>query len=94
MPRIIATKGILLARVSTAEQINEEKGHLSIPSQLEKGRKYAEVSGIEIVDEKQFNESAFKGNRPKFYGVLKEALDFFTIFNHLTKYLLHLINFP
>ena len=75
MLRSKATKGILLARVSTKEQIKEEKGHLSIPSQLEKGRKYAEVSGIEIVDEKQFNESAFKGNRPKFYKVLKEALD-------------------
>jgi DNA invertase Pin-like site-specific DNA recombinase len=74
--KIIATKGIILARVSTEEQLNEKEGHYSIPAQLRNMRRYAKESKIEVSKEHefQFAESGFRGKRDKFAKVLKEAM--------------------
>lgn len=75
MTKIIATKAILLARVSTSEQAGEQ--HHSIPSQIDKGRKYCEKADLEIVKEFQIDESSSRGKKLKFFETvirtIKEA---------------------
>ena len=62
-------KAIILARVSTEDQLNEG---LSIPAQLEKARLYAQKKGLEILSEYQFDESSLKDHRIKFNEVIEE----------------------
>jgi len=62
-------KAIILARVSTEEQMNEGQ---SIPAQLERSREYAKRKGFEIKSEYQFDESSTKDHRKKFEMVIKE----------------------
>lgn len=62
-------KAIILARVSTEEQMNEGQ---SIPAQLERARKYTKKKDLEIKSEYQFNESSLKDQRVKFDEVIKE----------------------
>ena len=63
-------KSIILARVSTEEQMNEGQ---SIPAQLERARNYTKKRGLEIKSEYQFNESSLKDQRVKFEEVIKEV---------------------
>ena len=69
--KIILTtmKAIILARVSTEDQMTE--GH-SIPAQLEKAREYVRRKGFEIKSEYQFDESSIKDQRTKFELVIEE----------------------
>jgi len=62
-------KAIILARVSTEEQMKEGQ---SIPAQLEKARDYAKRKGFEIYKEFCFDESSIKDRRDKFEEVIKE----------------------
>ena len=62
-------KAIILARVSTEDQISE--GH-SIPAQLEKARSYVLSKGFEIQSQHQFDESSIKDHRVKFEKVIDE----------------------
>jgi len=62
-------KAIILARVSTEDQMTE--GH-SIPAQLEKAREYVRRKGFEIKSEYQFDESSIKDHRIKFELVIDE----------------------
>jgi len=69
-----ATKAIILARVSTAEQA--EDGRYSLPAQLRTLREYVNKGGKfgslkEVIDEYTFDESASKGTRKKFQEALK-----------------------
>jgi len=56
-------KAIILARVSTEEQMNEGQ---SIPAQLTRAREYARKKGLEVITEYQFDESSLKDHRAKF----------------------------
>jgi len=62
-------KAIILARVSTEEQISE--GH-SIPAQLDKARQYCLHKKLDIKSEHQFDESSLKDVRSKFEIVVSE----------------------
>jgi len=62
-------KAIILARVSTEEQMNEGQ---SIPAQLAKAREYAERKTLPIKSEYQFDESSIKDRRTKFEQVVEE----------------------
>ena len=62
-------KAIILARVSTEEQMNEGQ---SIPAQLARAREYANKKGFEIKNEYQFDESSTKDQRKKFDLVVDE----------------------
>ncbi len=62
-------KAIILARVSTEEQITEGQ---SIPAQLEKARAYASRKELKIKSEYQFDESSVKDRRTKFEQVISE----------------------
>jgi site-specific DNA recombinase len=62
-------KAIILARVSTEDQITE--GH-SIPAQLEKARQYILLKGFQLKSEYQFDESSLKDKRTKFDQVIEE----------------------
>jgi len=71
---LYAEKAIILARVSTEEQANEDR--FSIPAQLRNMREYVQKGGKfgtlrEIVEEFQIEESAFKGKRTKFSQALE-----------------------
>ncbi len=69
--RLEATKAIILARVSTKEQLKEEEGHYSIPAQLANMEEYAEEHGFDVIAKLHFAESAFRGKRAKFKQALK-----------------------
>jgi len=62
-------KAIILARVSTEDQLNEG---MSIPAQIEKARAYANAKDLKILSEYQFDESSLKDHRIKFNKVLEE----------------------
>ncbi|MBL8676697.1 MAG: recombinase family protein, partial [Alphaproteobacteria bacterium] len=62
-------KAIILARVSSEEQITDG---LSIPAQLQKARSYALTKGLTIQSEHQFDESSLKDHRAKFERVIEE----------------------
>ena len=62
-------KGIILARVSTEEQMNEGQ---SIPAQLARAREYVARKGFEVQSEHQFDESSLKDHRKKFEKVMDE----------------------
>jgi DNA invertase Pin-like site-specific DNA recombinase len=62
-------KTIILARVSTEEQMNE--GH-SIPAQLAKAREYCKYKNLPTAKEYQFDESSIKDHREKFLQIIEE----------------------
>jgi len=62
-------KSIILARVSTEDQMNEGQ---SIPAQLAKAREYAKRKTLLIQSEYQFDESSLKDRRTKFEQVINE----------------------
>jgi site-specific DNA recombinase len=62
-------KAIILARVSTEEQMNEGQ---SIPAQLDRARNYAKSREMEIMNEYQFEESSTKDKRKKYDEVIAE----------------------
>lgn len=62
-------KAIILARVSTEEQMAEGQ---SIPAQLAKARQYASRKSFEVLSEYQFDESSIKDKRHKFELVIDE----------------------
>lgn len=62
-------KAIILARVSTDEQMAEGQ---SIPAQLAKARQYASRKGLQVKSEYQFDESSVKDRRVKFEQVIEE----------------------
>ena len=62
-------KAIILARVSTEDQMNEGQ---SIPAQIARSREYAKKKGLVIFREFQFDESSLKDRRTKFEEVIKE----------------------
>ena len=64
-------KSIILARVSTEEQMTE--GH-SIPAQLTKAREYAKKRSFKVKSEYQFDESSIKDHRVKFEKVIDEII--------------------
>lgn len=67
--KIVAIKAIILARVSTDDQMAEGQ---SIPAQIEKARQYVQRKGLEIKSEHQFDESSLKDQRTKFERVIDE----------------------
>ncbi len=62
-------KAIILARVSTEDQMNEGQ---SIPAQLAKAREYAKRKTLAVKSEYQFDESSIKDRRTKFEQVIDE----------------------
>lgn len=62
-------KAIILARVSTEEQMSEGQ---SIPAQLEKAREYVKRKQLSVHSEHQFEESSIKDNRRKLEIVISE----------------------
>lgn len=62
-------KAIILARVSTEEQMNEGQ---SIPAQLSRAREYTKTKGLTIYKEFPFDESSVKDQRKKFEKVIEE----------------------
>ncbi|MDR1124019.1 MAG: recombinase family protein [Elusimicrobiota bacterium] len=62
-------KTIILARVSTEEQMN--KGH-SIPAQLEKAREYCMAKNLDNITEYSFDESSIKDHREKFEQIITQ----------------------
>lgn len=62
-------KAIILARVSTEEQMNDGQ---SIPAQLAKAREYSNRKSLPIKSEYQFDESSIKDRRTKFEQVVEE----------------------
>ena len=62
-------KAIILARVSTEDQMNEGQ---SIPAQIAKSREYIKKKGFEPFKEFQFDESSLKDQRKKFEQVIEE----------------------
>jgi DNA invertase Pin-like site-specific DNA recombinase len=62
-------KAVILARVSTEEQMNEGQ---SIPAQIARPREYAKRRGLNIYKEYQFDESSTKDQRKKFEQVVEE----------------------
>ncbi|MFX1534090.1 MAG: recombinase family protein [Promethearchaeota archaeon] len=75
----MAKKAIILARVSTEEQAKDT--HFSIPAQFRNLREYVAKGGKfgsikEKVDEYELEESAFKGNRPRFTKIIEKMKSF------------------
>mgnify|MGYP001580973380 FL=1 len=62
-------KAIILARVSTEEQMQEGQ---SIPAQIERSRQWCKSKNLEIKNEYQFNESSTKDQRKKFEQIIEE----------------------
>jgi len=62
-------KAIILARVSTEEQMSEGQ---SIPAQLSRAREYAKRKRLNVYKEFQFDESSIKDQRKKFEQVVEE----------------------
>ncbi len=62
-------KVIILARVSTEEQMNEGQ---SIPAQISRAREYCERKQLEVFKEYQFDESSVKDKRAKFQKVIDD----------------------
>lgn len=62
-------KAIILARVSTEEQMTEGQ---SIPAQLGRARDYAQRKDFIVISEYQFDESSTKDRRAKFEKVIEE----------------------
>lgn len=62
-------KAVILARVSTEEQLKEGQ---SIPAQLSRAREYCERKDLQVKSEYQFDESSTKDQREKFEKVLEE----------------------
>lgn len=62
-------KAIILARVSTEEQMTEGQ---SIPAQLARAREYAKKKNFDVVSEYQFDESSTKDQRKKFEMVVEQ----------------------
>ncbi|MCM8802975.1 MAG: recombinase family protein [Candidatus Omnitrophica bacterium] len=62
-------KAIILARVSTEEQMCEGQ---SIPAQLAKAREYAKRKEVNVYKEFSFDESSIKDRRKKFEIVIEE----------------------
>ena len=62
-------KSIILARVSTEEQMVEGQ---SIPAQLARARDYSNKKNLPIKSEHQFDESSIKDKRNKFEKVIEE----------------------
>ena len=62
-------KAIILARVSTEEQMNEGQ---SIPAQLARAREYAKRKELKVYREFQFDESSIKDQRAKFEEIVEE----------------------
>src|SRR3989344_2605571 len=60
-------KSIILARVSTQEQMDGQ----SIPAQLERSREYRKRKGLEPWKEFQFDESSIKDHRKKFEEIIE-----------------------
>jgi DNA invertase Pin-like site-specific DNA recombinase len=62
-------KAIILARVSTEEQMTEGQ---SIPAQLARAQEYAKRKGLDVIREYQFDESSIKDTRTKFEKVVDD----------------------
>ena len=62
-------KAIILARVSTEDQMKEGQ---SLPAQLERSRQWCKNKQLDIKSEYQFDESSTKDHRKKFEQVLEE----------------------
>jgi site-specific DNA recombinase len=62
-------KAIILARVSTEEQMTEGQ---SIPAQVAKAREYAKRKNLNVIKEFDFDESSTKDKRSKYEEVVKE----------------------
>ncbi|MCK9439558.1 recombinase family protein [Patescibacteria group bacterium] len=62
-------KAIILARVSTEEQMTEGQ---SIPAQIGRAREYAKRKDFDMVKEYQFDESSTKDKRAKFEKVIED----------------------
>ena len=62
-------KAIILARVSTEEQMTEGQ---SIPAQLARAQEYAKRKSLDVISEYQFDESSIKDKRAKFEKVIDE----------------------
>ncbi|MDD4529858.1 MAG: recombinase family protein, partial [Bacteroidales bacterium] len=62
-------KAIILARVSTEEQMTEGQ---SIPAQIDRAREYAKRKDFDVVKEYQFDESSTKDRRVKFEQVIED----------------------
>ena len=79
MSKKYAEKAIIFARVSTAEQ--KEDQHLSLPAQTRILREYVDKGGKfgtikEVIAEHELDESASKSNRRKFdeaFKIVEEA---------------------
>lgn len=63
-----AEEAILFARVSTAEQIKDDK--FSIPAQVNKVREYCENKNLKIINEYKIDESSTKNTRKNFYEMI------------------------
>ena len=63
-------KGIISARVSTPEQIEDDR--FSIPAQMKTMREYCEDKKIEIQSEYEVDESSTKEKREQFDNMIKE----------------------
>jgi DNA invertase Pin-like site-specific DNA recombinase len=63
-------KAIILARVSTDDQMQE--GY-SIPAQLSRARDYCQRKELKIKSEHPFDESSTKDQRKKFEEVISEV---------------------
>lgn len=74
MPKIIADKGFIFARVSSQEQNQDDR--FSVPSQLNRLKKYANDNKIEVVEIFTLTESAFRGKRLKFKKKLDVAFKY------------------
>ncbi|NMA05724.1 MAG: recombinase family protein [Acholeplasmataceae bacterium] len=61
-------KAIILARVSTEEQMTEGQ---SIPAQIDRAREYAKRKDFDVAKEYQFDESSTKDRRVKFEQVVE-----------------------
>lgn len=62
-------KAIILARVSTEEQIEDGK---SVPAQLARAQEYARKKELAVISEYQFDESSLKEHRKKFEQVVEQ----------------------
>ena len=62
-------KAIILARVSTEEQMTEGQ---SIPAQLARAQDYSKRKNLEVIAEYQFDESSIKDKRAKFEKVIDQ----------------------
>src|SRR3989344_1445070 len=65
-------KSIILARVSTEDQLKEGQ---SIPAQVSRARDYCQKKDLAIKNEYQFDESSTKDQREKFEKVIEEIKD-------------------